>query len=97
MMDPVPGTRLYRVNGVLPRVYLRAQPASCPTLPRAKPCSTLSGRGSTAILAPHPEAPTLASDAGSIDQSVGSCELESFGNVRIAAIAKPPEQAWRYS
>ena len=41
--------------------------------------------GGRAILAPNPEAPTLASDAGSIDQSVGSCELESFEDARIAA------------
>jgi hypothetical protein len=86
MMDPVPGTRLYRVNGVLPRVYLAGTTRILPD-PAAREAvfdpEVVAGR--RAILAPHPEAPTLASDAGSIHQSIGFCELESFGNARIAA------------
>jgi hypothetical protein len=88
MMDPLPGTRLFRVNGVLPRVYLAGTTRILPDQAAREAVfdpDVVAGR--RAILAPHPEAPMLASDGGSIEQSqsVGSCELESLGNARIVA------------
>ena len=86
MLDPVPGTRLFRVNGVLPRVYLAGATRILPDQAAREAVfdpEVVAGR--RAILAPHPEAPMLASDAGAIDQSVGSCELESLGNAHVAA------------
>jgi hypothetical protein len=86
MIDPVPGTRLFRVNGVLPRVYLAGTTRILSDQAAREAVfdpEVVAGR--RAILAPHPEAPMLASDAGSIDESVGSCELESLGNARVAA------------
>jgi hypothetical protein len=88
IMDPLPGTRLYRVNGVLPRVYLAGTTRILPDQAAREAVfdpDVVAGR--RAILAPHPEAAMLVSDAGSIEQSqsVGSCELESLGNARIVA------------
>ena len=80
MMDPVPGTRLFRVNGVLPRVYLAGATRILPDqAAREAVFDSEVVAGRRAILAPHPEAPMLASDAGLVDERVGSCELESFG------------------
>jgi hypothetical protein len=86
MMDPVPGTRLYRVNGVLPRVYLAGTTRILSDeAAREAVFDPEVVAGGRAILAPHPEAPMLVSDSGSIDESVGSCELESFEDAHIAA------------
>jgi hypothetical protein len=86
VMDPLPGTRLFRVNGVLPRVYLAGTTRILPDqAARTAVFDPDVVAGRRAILAPNPEAPMLASDGGSIDQSVGSCELESLGNARIVA------------
>jgi hypothetical protein len=86
VMDPLPGTRLFRVNGVLPRVYLAGTTRILPDqAARTAVFDPDVVAGRRAILAPNPEAPMLASDGGSIDQSVGFCELESLGNARIVA------------
>jgi hypothetical protein len=86
MMDPLPGTRLFRVNRVLPRVYWAGTTRILPD-PAAREAvfdpEVVAGR--RAILAPHPEAPMLAADAGPLDRSVGTCEFESFLDARIAA------------
>ncbi len=86
MMDPAPGTRLFRVNGVLPRVYLAGTTRILPDqVAREAVFDSEVVAGRRAILAPHPQAPMLASHVGLVDDRVGSCELESFGNARIVA------------
>ena len=86
MMDPTPGTRLFRVKNVLPRVYLAGTTRILPDQATQKAAfapEVIAGR--QAILAPQPEAPTIASDGDPADQTVRACELESFGNARIVA------------
>jgi hypothetical protein len=86
MMDPLPGTRLYRVKGVLPRVYLAGSIRSLPDQAAREAVfdpEVVAGR--RAILAPNAQAPTLAADADSVEQSVDACELESFQDARIVA------------
>ena len=82
IMDPLPGTRLFRVQGVLPRVYWAGTTRILPDQAAREAVfdpEVVAGR--RAILAPHPEALALASD----EPSAGTCELESFGNARIVA------------
>ena len=91
MMDPLPGTRLFHVKGVLPRVYWAGTTRILPDQAAREAVfdpEVVAGR--RAILAPNPEAPALASDAGSVGQSVGACELESFQNTRIVARCRTP-------
>jgi hypothetical protein len=86
MMDPTPGTRLFRVKNVLPRVYLAGTTRILPGHAAREAIfdpEVVAGR--QAILAPTAEAPLLASDAGSVKPVAPACELESFGNVRIVA------------
>jgi hypothetical protein len=86
MMDPLPGTRLFHVKDVLPRVYLAGTTRILPDqAARSAVFDPEVVAGHQAILAPHPEAPTIASDAESAEQTVRACELESFGNVRLVA------------
>jgi hypothetical protein len=86
MMDPTPGTRLFRVRNVLPRVYLAGTTRILPDqLAREAVFDHEVVAGRQAILAPSSEAPLLASDPGSAEQAVPACELESFGNVRLVA------------
>ena len=86
MMDPLPGTRLFRVDRVLPRVYLAGTTRVLPDhAAREAVFDPEVVEGRRAILAPHPAAPLLAPDAGPVEQSAGACELESFQDARIAA------------
>ena len=86
MMDPLPGTRLFHVKDVLPRVYWAGATRILPD--RAARTAVFDPEvvaGRRAILAPQPQAPTLAADADFVERSVGTCDLESFGNMRIVA------------
>ena len=86
MMDPLPGTRLFRVKDVLPRVYVAGAIRILPDQAAREAVfdpEVVAGR--RAILAPSPQSPTFPSDTDPVDQSVGSCELESFQNARIIA------------
>ena len=86
MMDPLPGTRLYRVKGVLPRVYLAGTIRTLPDLAAREAVfdpEVVAGRW--AILAPAAESFTLASDADPVEQPAGACELESFQDTRVVA------------
>jgi hypothetical protein len=86
MMDPTPGTRLFRVRNVLPRVYLAGTTRILPDqVAREAVFDPEVVAGRQAILAPSSEAPLLAPDAGSAEQAVPACELESFGNVHLVA------------
>jgi hypothetical protein len=91
MMDPLPGTRLFRVNRVLPRVYLADTTRILPD-PAARAAvfdpEVVAGR--RAILAPNPEAAALVPGADFVERSVGTCDLESFGNIRIVARCQAP-------
>ncbi len=80
LVDPVGGTRLYRVPGALPRVYLagRAEVSHDDlTLTRLLEPAVVSG--DLALLAPDPAAPTLSTNAA----RAGSCTLVQFSNVAL--------------
>ncbi|MGB8298885.1 MAG: YfhO family protein [Polyangia bacterium] len=86
LMDPLPGTRLFRVKGVLPRVYLAGAIRILPDQAAREAVfdpEVVAGR--RAILAPNPQPPTFPFDAEPVEQNVGVCELESFHNARIMA------------
>ena len=86
MMDPTPGTRLFRVKNVLPRVYLAGTTRILPDHAAREAVfdpEVVAGR--QAILAPSSETALLAADPGSAEQALPACELESFGNVRLVA------------
>jgi len=83
VLDPLPGTRLYRVPGTLPRVFVvgQAQVLDDATAFRRilEPAVT---SGSTAWLAPDRGAVPLA---GAADTPPGTCELDSYFNNRVQA------------
>jgi hypothetical protein len=94
MMDPLPGTRLFRVKDVLPRVYLAGTTRILPDqATREAVFDPAVTAGRLALLAPHPEAPTITSNDEPDDQTVGACELESFANVRVVAHCQPTRPA----
>ena len=83
MLDPLPGARLYRVPGTLPRVFLvgQAQVADDAVALRGifDP-AVIAGR--KAWLAPESGVPSLV---GSADSSPGTCALDSYSNNRLQA------------
>jgi hypothetical protein len=83
MLDPLPGTRLYRVPGTLPRVFLvgQAQVADDATvLRRIFDPAVIAGR--TAWLAPESGVQALVSSA---DAPAGACTLDSYSNNQLQA------------
>jgi hypothetical protein len=83
MLDPLPGTRLYRVPGTLPRVFLvgQAQVADdAVALRRVLDPAIIAGR--TAWLAPESGVPSLV---GPVDSPPGTCVLDSYSNSRLQA------------
>jgi predicted small secreted protein len=83
MLDPLPGTRLYRVSGTLPRVFLvgQAQVADDATaLRRILDPAVIAGR--TAWLAPDSGVQPLV---GLADSPPGTCVLDSFSHNRLQA------------
>jgi Bacterial membrane protein YfhO len=86
LLDPLPGTRLYRVPGTLPRVFLvgQAQVADdTVALRRILDPSVIAGR--TAWLAPESGVKSLV---GAADSPAGTCVLDSYSNNRLQAICQ---------
>ena len=90
MLDPVPGARLYRVAGTLPRVYL-AQPAAilADALAQEAVFAPDVIAGKRVILAPEPPPPRTMAIAESADRNrvedLGICHLTMFANTRVEA------------
>lgn len=90
VLDPIPGARLYRVAGILPRVYL-AQPAAI--LSDALALQAVFApdviAGKRVILAPEPPPPRTVVIAEPGDRNraddLGTCHLMMFANTRIEA------------
>ncbi len=83
MLDPLPGTRLYRVPGALPRVFLvrQAYVVDDPTaLRRIFDPAIIAGR--TAWIAPDSGAQSLV---GPADTPAGTCRLDSYADNRLQA------------
>jgi hypothetical protein len=83
LLDPLPGTRLYRVPGTLPRVFLvgQAQVADdAVALRRILDPAVIAGR--TAWLAPESGVKSLV---GPADSPAGTCVLDSYSNNRLQA------------
>jgi hypothetical protein len=83
MLDPLPGARLYRVPGTLPRVFLvgQAQVADDAVALRGiLDPAVIAGR--TAWLAPESGVSSLV---GPADSSPGTCVLDSYSNNRLQA------------
>ena len=86
LLDPLPGTRLYRVPGTLPRVFLvgQAQVADdAVALRRILDPAVIAGR--TAWLAPESGVKSLV---GPADSPAGTCVLDSYSNNRLQAICQ---------
>jgi hypothetical protein len=91
MLDPLPGTRLYRVPATLPRVFLvgRAEMADdAAALRRILDPDVIAGR--TAWLAPDSRAQPLL---GPADWSPGTCTLDSYSANRLQAICQVQQPA----
>ncbi len=90
MLDPVPGARLYRVAGALPRVYL-AEPAAILSdvlaLQAVFAPDVIAGK--RVILAPDPPPPSTVAIAAPGDRNrvddLGACHLVTFANTRVEA------------
>ncbi len=85
LFDPLPGSRLYRVEDPLPRVYLagRAEVAADDDALKHlfEPDIVAGGR---VLLAPGADAATRTGSAA----RVGDCRLEAFSNARVAATCR---------
>jgi hypothetical protein len=82
LADPLPGARLYRVSGSLPRVFLAAHAEIVPdsiALARLYEPAVLAGE--SVWLAPEATARELLAPP----QRAGTCRIESFGNRRLQA------------
>ncbi|HEY5283210.1 MAG TPA: YfhO family protein, partial [Polyangia bacterium] len=88
LVDPLPGARLYRVPGALPRVFL-ARHAQVLTddeaLRRIYEPEIVAG--TRAWLAPVSDPPVFAGPPG----RTGKCALESYGNNRLVALCTAHE------
>jgi hypothetical protein len=81
MLDPLPGTRLYRVPGALPRVFLVGQARvadDATVLRRILDPGVIAGH--TAWLAPESGA-----EFGPVDSPPGTCGLDSYSNNHLHA------------
>ena len=91
MLDPLPGTRLYRVPGALPRVFLvgQAYVVDDPTaLHRIFDPAIIAGR--TAWIAPESGVQSLI---GPADTSAGTCRLDSYADNRLQATCQAQRPA----
>jgi hypothetical protein len=82
LSDPLPGARLYRVTGSLPRVFLASHAEVVPdevALSRLFEPAVVAGE--SAWLAPDAKASPLLAPP----QRAGTCRLDSFGNRRLQA------------
>ncbi len=83
LLDPLPGTRLYRVPGALPRVFLAGQAQvldDATALGRILDPAVVAGK--MAWLAPHSDARTLPSPADSVP---GICALDFYSSNHLQA------------
>jgi hypothetical protein len=86
MMDPVPGGRLFHVDGVLPRVYLAQAGAVLPDfLARRAVFAPDVIAGKQVILAPTPVSPASVAIGESVAKEQGACRLTAFAHARIEA------------
>jgi hypothetical protein len=89
LMDPLPGARLYRVPGALPRVFLarHAQVLSDDeALRRLFEPDIVAGK--SVWLAPVGDSPVSSAPPG----RAGTCALESYGNNRVVALCTAQER-----
>jgi len=98
MMDPLPGTRLFRVNGVLPRVYLAGTTRILPDQAAREAVfdpDVVAGR--RAILAPIPRHPCSHPTVAQLSRARASVLVSwsLWGMHASSPIAKPTEQAWQ--
>ncbi len=90
IFDPLPGARMYRVPGALPRVFLarHAEVLSDENaLARVYERETVAGE--SVWLAPNEEARPLPASPG----RAGECRLESYANSRLVAVCSAREPA----
>jgi hypothetical protein len=89
LVDPLPGARLYRVPGALPRVFLARQArvlTDDEALRRLYEPQIVAG--TSVWLAPVSDAPVFAEPPG----RAGACALESYGNNRLVALCTAQER-----
>jgi hypothetical protein len=90
VLDPLPGARLYRVSGALPRVFLARHAEvldDAQALARIYEPDIVAGK--SVWLAPEAGARELAQPAG----RSGACSLESYGRSRLVALCAASEPA----
>jgi hypothetical protein len=86
ILDPVPGSRLFRVEGVLPRVYLSQAAAVMPDGPALRAVfATEVVAGKHVILAPTPAPPASVAVGEPTAQDLGGCRLTAYAHARIEA------------
>jgi hypothetical protein len=86
LLDPAGGVRLFRVGGVLPRVYLSRARSQLPDSSAAKAVFTPEIiAGDRVVLAPSPEVPAHALVDAPATEPPGICRLKSFSHARIEA------------
>ena len=86
--DPLPGARLYRVPGALPRVFLARHAQVLPddeALRRIYEPEIVAG--TRVWLAPGSDPPAFSAPPG----RAGACALESYGNNRLVALCTAEE------
>ena len=82
LVDPLPGARLYRVSGSLPRVFLAAHAEIVPdSIALARLFEPALVAGESVWLASDANARELPAPAG----RGGNCRLDSFSNLRLEA------------
>jgi len=82
LVDPLPGARLYRVSGSLPRVFLAAHAEIVPdSIALARLFEPAVVAGESVWLASDANARELPAPAG----RGGNCRLDSFSNLRLEA------------
>jgi len=86
ILDPVPGVRLFRVAGVLPRVYLSQVAAVMPDGPALRAVFRAEiVAGKHVILAPTPAPPASVPVGEPTAQDLGDCRLTAYAHARIEA------------
>ena len=91
LLDPVPGARLYRVDGALPRVYAARTAAvsrDAEALSAVFQPNVVAGRA--VVLAPPGAVPTATEVSGEGLSGEGHCELVGYANARLEAQCRAP-------
>jgi hypothetical protein len=90
MMDPLPGSRLYRVPGALPRVFLARHAETLPDDQAVKRIFEADVVGGESVwLAPNNGLAGYSAPPG----RGGTCSLESYGNNRVVAVCAARERS----